>query len=679
MLETEFLRLNSQQRDAVMHEKGPLLVLAGAGSGKTKVITSRIARLVTDGVASSRIAAVTFTNKAAVEMRERIHGVLRSQAKGLTISTFHSLGLLILKQEYKAANLRRGFCIYDRADQVSLVRELMRRTTVSDRRLDVQKVLEILLKTKKNGLTEVQIDWADDYEFAAYELYPKYLEQMKAFNAVDFDDLLILARKVLEIPEVAQRWMEKYDYLLVDEYQDTSPDQMKLLEILGAVERNVCVVGDDDQSIYSWRGAAAENILRFEKNFPGAKTVILDQNYRSTTNILEAANAVIKNNKSRKLKHLWSDLGVGDPVEVVTCLDGDDESEFVSSEIGKMGFQGVSYNSMAILYRANTQARIFEELLALNKIPFKVVGGQSVYDRKEIKDILAYLSLLVNPNDEVSLRRIVNTPPRGIGPTTVERLTNYAEAVGCPLYRAMVSFNEIPELKPAARASIQQFLDFTSRHSDSLKNAELVNLPGAIDAMLSDINYREFVYSSDDSPGVATRRVENLNAFMRSVERFCQSEKSSGGLEEFVRLSRLVKEEKDEQNEESVTLMTLHGAKGLEFDNVFMVGVEEELLPHKKTIDDAGGDLSEERRLCYVGMTRARRKLWMCYTQNRNANGSLTQRSPSRFLEELPEGDGVRRWSRKDATDDENSEAMAEKFFSDMKAKIFGNDDTAHA
>ncbi len=444
--------LNPPQRDAVLHVNGPLLVLAGAGSGKTRVIIHRIAHLLQLGTAPDRILGVTFTNKSATEMRERLKKMVGRTAHRVQLSTFHALGLNILREEYDAAGLSAGFSIYDTGDQMGLVRELLRQTRVADRRLDAYKILEVILAAKRKRLAEVKFDTGDDYEMAAYDLYPRYVEQMRAYNAVDYDDLLLRSKSALEHPAVRDRWSQRYDYLLVDEYQDTSPDQLELLQVLAARHGNVCVVGDDDQAIYAWRGAAVDNILSFASQFPGTREIVLDQNYRSTSNILASANAVIKNNVTRKQKVLWSALGEGEPVEVVACADAEDEAEFVIDMIGKLIYQNVKHHDIAILYRANAQSQIFEETMALEKIPFRVVGGQEFFDRKEVRDAVAFLQVAQNPYDEVSLRRIINVPPRGIGATSVERLVKYGESTGKGLWHAMTYGGANVDLPPQARA-----------------------------------------------------------------------------------------------------------------------------------------------------------------------------------------------------------------------------------
>lgn len=664
--------LNPMQCKAVLHDDGPMLVLAGAGSGKTRVIIYRIVRLTRDGIDPDRILGVTFTNKAAKEMRERLLSLGGSDVAGVTLSTFHSLGLTILKDEYKHAGLRKGFCIYDTSDQLSLVRELMRKVKVADRRIDTSKVLDLILKTKKERLKEVPLDYCDDYEYAAYELYPRYIEEMRAFNAIDFDDLIIRALDVLEIDEVRERWGQRYDYLLVDEYQDTSPDQLKLIRTLAGERHNVCVVGDDDQSIYGWRGAAVDNILSFGKQFKGTLEVVLDQNYRSTGNILEAANSVIKNNVKRKSKNLWSAGGAGEPVDIVTCNDAEDEAAFVMEQITRLAYDGVKYGNMAVLYRSNTQSRIFEEILALERIPFRVVGGQAFFDRKEVRDFVAYLSLLHNPSDEISLRRIINVPGRGIGATSVQRISDYAEANGIRIFAALQKVDEIPGVSGQALRGVKGFLDIINPAIRQAKNLSAGQLTDFGNGFLEEIKLRDAVVAADDAPKIAIKRLENINEVINALSYFAKKNPdSTDALADFLRNSSLVRspEDKEEDHSGQVTLMTLHSAKGLEFPYVFMVGVEEDLLPHRKSVD-GGGEISEERRLMYVGITRAKKQLWINWCRRRMQRGKWQDRGSSRFLEEIPEGEGVRRWKRDAPPENDDSEELATNFFARMRDEL---------
>lgn len=663
--------LNPAQREAVMHDDGPMLVLAGAGSGKTRVIIYRIARLIGDGISPTKILGVTFTNKAAGEMRERLRNIAGKEGTKVQLSTFHALGLSILKSEHEAAGLAKRFCIYDTADQMSLVRELMRRVKVADRRLDAGRILDIILKTKRERRTEVAIDWGDDYELAAYELYPRYVEEMRGFNAVDFDDLLLRSMDVLQIPEVGERWANKFDYILVDEYQDTSSDQLAMLKILAGTKKNVCVVGDDDQSIYAWRGAVVDNILHFSREFGEAREVILDQNYRSTGHILNGANAVIQNNAVRKEKRLWSADGEGSPIQVVTCNDGEEEATFVAENIGKLAFEGTRYEDIAILYRSNMQSRILEEVLASDQIPYRVVGGQAFFERKEVRDVMAYLAVINNCEDEISLRRIVNMPTRGIGTTSLGRFAEYGAVNGCGLYGALSQFDKVPEIPKSARAGAQSFIELVGGFSSQMENVKPGDLKGHVEHLIDELKLRDVILASDDSATVSERRIENVNEVVNAASRFgAMNPHSETPLNDFIFMSSLVKDDKDEDTEKGkVTLMTLHSAKGLEFPAVFMVGMEEELLPHRRTIE-LGGELSEERRLCYVGITRAKRRLWMTRCLYRSSRGKMAERGASRFLEELPAGDGVMRWHRDSPPGDEMTEEKAEDFFAMMRAKL---------
>ena len=494
--------LNPAQCSAVLHDEGPLLVLAGAGSGKTRVIIYRIVRMIRDGVDPSRILGVTFTNKAAKEMRERLTTLGGRDAGAVTLSTFHSLGLRILKEEYEYVGLKKGFCIYDTSDQIGLIRELMRKVKVADRRLDAMKVLETILKTKKSRLREVALDFCDDYEYAAYELYPRYIEEMRAFNAIDFDDLLIKAMDALQFAEVRERWSRRYDYLLIDEYQDTSPEQLALIQVLAGERKNVCVVGDDDQSIYGWRGALVDNILSFGKQFRGAIEVVLDQNYRSTSNILDAANSVIQNNVKRKSKKLWSAGGAGEPLDIVTCTDAEDEANFVVEQISKLAYDGESFESVAVLYRSNTQSRLFEETLALERIPFRVVGGQAFFDRKEVRDCMAYLSVLHNPKDEISLRRIINVPGRGIGAASLEKLSDYAQANKVGLFETLSIKEAVEEISPSAKKGIESFLDVMNPAMRQAKNLSAGQLGDFARGLFDELRLRDAVVAADDAPKV---------------------------------------------------------------------------------------------------------------------------------------------------------------------------------
>ncbi|MFH1809908.1 MAG: UvrD-helicase domain-containing protein [Pseudomonadota bacterium] len=668
--------LNPPQREAVLYDGGPMLVLAGAGSGKTRVIIHRIARLLQDGVAPQRILGVTFTNKAAREMRQRLTALAGEAGGEVHLSTFHSLGLTILREEQQAAGLRRGFCIYDESDQLSLVRELLRRVQVADRRLDVPRLLGMILDTKRAGLKAFPIQHDDDYELAAHALYPRYLEQMRAYNAVDFDDLLLRACSVVEQAEPRARWSQRYDQLLVDEYQDTSPDQLALLRVLAGEKRQVCAVGDDDQSIYAWRGADAASILAFGKDFPGTREIVLDQNYRSTGNILAAANAVIAHNEVRKPKKMWCAAGDGDPVEVVACTDAEDEAVLVYQQIRSLLDDGAVADDIAVLYRANAQSRTFEEKLTFEAIPYRVVGGQAFLERKEVKDLLAYLVVARNPSDEVSLRRVLNVPPRGIGPTSVERLVMHGEARHQGMWAAVQQAEGVSDLPPAAVIGARDLANTMNAFGPRLRDARPGQLSTAVRELVQALGLREHILKADDAPSVSERRLENLDEVIHSVAAFEREHpRARDLLGDYLDLAML-RSKTEEENAPpggKVTLMTLHSAKGLEFPYVFLVGIEEDLLPHRRSIE-LGGDICEERRLCYVGMTRARRHLWLTLARRRRRHGKELPRTPSRFLDELPAGDGVVRRDRDEPLQGEAADNMANDFFARMQARLADDD-----
>lgn len=664
--------LNPPQREAVLHSGSPVLVLAGAGSGKTRVITYRIARILAEGTDPATILGLTFTNKAAKEMRERLGHLVGARAGEVQLATFHALGLSILKKDYEAAGLKRGFTIYDTSDQLGLVRELARGVKIADRRLDTYKLLELILAAKRKRLEELAFDSGDDYEFAAYDLYPRYVEQMRAFNALDFDDLLLRTMDVLAQPEPRERWGRTFEHLLVDEYQDTSPDQLELLRILGANTREICAVGDDDQSIYAWRGAASDNILAFERDFPGTHEVVLAQNYRSTSNVLACANAVITNNKKRKAKELWSAHGDGAPVELVACTDAEDEATFVAEQIGALVYEGARHDDIAVLYRSNTQCRAFEEALGLEQIPYRIVGGQSFFDKKEVRDALAYLAVLHNPRDEVALRRIVNVPPRGIGPTSLERLVQHGEHAGRGLAWALQHAHEVAELPKNAVHGAQELATTLQVFGARMHSAGPQDLAHHARELIAHLKLKDAILAADDHPTLVSRRLENLEQVAGGLERFAQRARDADGLlAEYLRSAALDRknEDEDEASKGQVTLMTLHSSKGLEFPFVFLVGVEEDLLPHKRTIEEAG-DLSEERRLCYVGITRAKKRLWMTHARARLRHGKLEPRTPSRFLDEIGDIPAVRRWQRDAPPSEEQADVAADDFFKKMRAQL---------
>ena len=643
--------LNPPQREAVTHTGGPLLVLAGAGSGKTRVITYRIAHLIERGVEPSRIAALTFTNKAAAEMRARVAHLLGSKraAEKLTISTFHSLGLSILKKERGSLGYPRGFVIYDSADQLGVIRELLRTIRVADRRFDV-KAIQTRISLAKNAFIapeDYEPSDVDEYDEIAAEIYPRYQAALRAFAAVDFDDLITeTVRLFMDKPTVGARYRSKYRHVMVDEYQDTNRAQLMMVKTLVAEHGNLCVVGDDDQSIYSWRGADTRNILQFEKAFPGAHSVVLDQNYRSTPTILEAANAVIANNVERRGKSLWSDKPKGENVFAVVAPESEMEAQFVAREIGELVANGWRHSDIAVLYRSNIQTKILEEVLRLHDVPYRMFGGQQFFERKEVKDLIAYLRTALSPRDEISLRRILNYPSRGIGQTTLERLATASLARRTTLWDC-VSHSADLELGPRPTTALQAF----TRLIEALRENIATN--GGAPAtrwLIGQIELIDDLRSASPSNAAAQRRIDNIESLMRSLTRHQERAAGPAALSDFLRqLSLDSQDDGDKDAGDKVTLTTLHGAKGLEFPVVFLVGAEEELLPHARTLmpsltdminapnADNACDVSEERRLAYVGITRAMERLYITRAEARLSRGKRRPRVPSRFLLEIPE------------------------------------------
>jgi superfamily I DNA/RNA helicase len=639
--------LNPPQREAVTTVDGPLLVLAGAGSGKTRVITHRVAHLVERAVSPDGILAVSFTNKAAEEMQARVAQLVRR--RGPTLCTFHALGLHILKAERAALGFPTGFTIYDASDQLGTVREIAAHLQL---RCDIKAIL-FRISRAKNAFAD-GIEPLDEYDQMAADVYPRYQEALRSFHALDFDDLITETVRLFERDAaVRARWQSRFSHVMVDEYQDTNRAQFRLLGHLVAVHKNVCVVGDDDQSIYGWRGAESGHILDFERHFPGARVIKLEENYRSTPAILDAANALIAHNPKRHEKRLWTSRPPGEPIEQVVADDADGEAAFVADEIALLvAVHGYRPRDCAVLYRANTQSAALEEALRARRIAHRVVGGQAFFDRKEVKDAIAYLKLALHPRDEISLRRIINHPPRGIGAGTLERLAAHARARGLSLWDACAQARlpslfggpvpdgtPVEDLGDRARAAVLAFCDLVENGRALLAGADL---RAGASAYLDAVGLRDELRRAAPNPLAAQRRLEHLEGLLDSLARFVAREgRDLGGF-----LHRLALETHDDQaadGVDAVTLVTLHGAKGLEFPVVFLVGLEEELLPHKRTlypngpdVVDAAVDLGEERRLFYVGITRARERLYLTRARSRSSRAAARPRSPSRFLDEIP-------------------------------------------
>jgi DNA helicase-2/ATP-dependent DNA helicase PcrA len=644
-------KLNPPQREAASHGGGPLLVLAGAGSGKTRVITFRIAHLLAQGIPPKAILAVTFTNKAAEEMRERIAQLLqnREAARQLTICTFHALGLSILKAERKALGLPRGFAIYDQSDQLGALREAMRSIHDGDRRYDVKAILTriSLAKNAFVGPDAYQPNPADDYDLITEMVYPRYQDMLRACAAFDFDDLIVEPVRLFERDaEVGRRWAERYRFVMVDEFQDTNAAQLRMMKHLVVDHQNLCVVGDDDQSIYSWRGADPTNILRFEQMFEGAKVVKLEQNYRSTKTILDAANQVIANNKQRHGKQLWSQLGGGEPITHAVAPTSDEEAKWVAREIRALHDGGRRWEDIAVMYRSNLQAKVIEEELRQGGVPYVMYGGQQFFERKEVKDVIAYMRVALNPKDELALRRVINYPARGIGATTIERLVAAAQAKHATLWDALQDGQQsLFELHGGAKTGIAGFVGVVSRLGTALDNGH--DVVAATRAMMDEIGLYDDLRDASPSASAAQRRIDNVEGLLRSLQRHAERGKGRDGLAEYLRMLTLETSRDDEDaSGDKVVLTTLHGAKGLEFPVCFMIGLEEELLPHIRTLQpqvtdvldaDHATDISEERRLCYVGITRAQRKLYLTRAVNRVMRNREVPRTPSRFLLEIPD------------------------------------------
>jgi len=640
--------LNPPQREAVTAPEGPLLVLAGAGSGKTRVIAHRVAWLLEEGEPPESILAVTFTNKAAAEMKDRVRVLAGRPGGKVQVSTFHGFGLWLLGEEHVAAGLPRRFTICDAGDQVALVKRCLKEVKVDDRSFDVRRLLAIVSRAKNALAEEIPVrgeGQGDDYDLAAAHVFPRYQEALRAQRAVDFDDLIarplaLLARE----PSIREKYRSRFRHLLVDEYQDTNDGQRRLLELLSGAGgarkgrgrwkgRSLCAVGDDDQAIYGWRGAEVENILRFERHFPGARLVRLEQNYRSTGNILGCANGVIARSPVRHAKKLWTEAPGGEPVRVVALEDEAEEARFVAAEILRARGEGRDFGDFAVLYRLNAQSRPLEEAFREAGVPHAVRGGPAFFDRSEVRDVLAWLKVAIAPHDDVSLARVVNVPPRGIGDVSLARLGEWASASQVPIWEALSRAAVVPGLPRGSAEKMQELVALVERFRVRFRAGPLAT---AARAMAEDLGLDAWMRSSVQSAEAGQRKVDAIEGVIRSLEAY-EARERRPSLEGF--LQRLALDSRDEEPEEAdgVTLMTLHGAKGLEFPVVFLLGCEEDLLP-VAGIQGEARDLEEERRLAYVGITRAREVLWLTRAKVRAKRGKIDPRTPSRFLSDLPAG-----------------------------------------
>ena len=609
--------LNERQKEAVKITEGPLLVLAGAGSGKTKVLTTKVAYLILEkNISPKHILAITFTNKAAKEMKERILNMVGMIGYEIQISTFHSFGLSILKKHYEKLGLSKNFTILDSDDSNIVIKNILKDCNYDEN----YKAIKSVISNNKNALID-SLEFArfvnNDYDEMILDIYEKYEARLKRNNSVDFDDLLMLPIVLFrKYPSILKEYQEQYQYILIDEYQDTNEAQYLLAKMISSKYKNICVVGDDSQSIYSWRGSNYKNILNFEKDYPNCQTVYLEQNYRSTKTIIEASNQLIKNNVHRKDKNLWTDNEQGLKIEYHTALNEKDEAYYVVQEINKLIDQNIKLSDIAILYRTNAQSQNFEKELVLSNIPYKVVGSVYFYNRKEIKDLMAYLKLIYNKDDDVSLMRIINVPRRKIGKTTLDKLKEKATNLNISLYDAIDSAKEL---------EFKNLIDYLSKEKDNMTLTNFIELVLDKTGLIKELESENTIE--------AETRIENLKEFKTIAIQF---EENYGiiNLEDFLNEISLVADITEYKNNDGITLMTIHSAKGLEFDNVFVVGLEESIFPHLNSFDSQE-QLEEERRLCYVAITRAKKRLWLVNAEVRTIYGNKVKNPESRFIKEI--------------------------------------------
>jgi len=666
-------RLNPKQREAVDYIDGPLLVLAGAGSGKTSVITRKIAYLIkTCGYKGKNIAALTFTNKASREMKERASKLVSGpDGRGLTVSTFHNLGLNIIRKEHKALGYKPGFSIFDGEDAKALIRDLMMKE--GDENTDSLNHFQMEISNWKNAMLSpkqavMQAKTPEDLVLAnVYSVYNRYL---KAYNALDFDDLILKPVELFnDHPEILSKWRLKIRYLLVDEYQDTNIAQYELVRQLVGDRGALTVVGDDDQSIYSWRGARPENLAQLETDFPTLKLIKLEQNYRSTSLILRSANKLIANNPHMFEKALWSELAAGERIRVVRCRNEDVESEQIAAEILDLKLKkNIPFKDFAVLYRGNHQSRLLEIKLNAFQVPYRLSGGTSFFAKNEIKDAMAYLRLIANPDDDAAFLRVVNVPRREIGPSTLEKLGNYSTGREVSLNKAIneVGLEQTLTGKPLDR--IRKFSDWLSRTTERCYQEDPISV---IKQLFTDIEYDQWLYQNSNTPKQAERRMENVWYLVESLNKMLEKDKGTAdeiGIDEAVSkliLRDMLEQQEEEDDSDKVHLLTLHASKGLEFPHVFIMGLEEEILPHRNSIEE--DNIEEERRLMYVGITRAKQTLVLTYSAMRKQYGEKYETIPSRFLDELPDDD--LQWEGGDQQDKERAQ---EKGKSTMAALLGG-------
>ncbi len=661
--------LNPQQMSAVHYIDGPLLVLAGAGSGKTRVITQKIAYLITEcGYLPSSVFAVTFTNKAANEMRARIASFLpASQRRGLKVATFHTLGLSMLKRHAALCNLKRGFSIFDSDDCLQILRGFLPVNKANDKEV-LYQLQQHISRWKNDLITPDEVLSMNStlplFTEAAL-LYPRYQQALKAYNAVDFDDLIRMPVELLtNHPDVLEYWQNKIRHLLVDEYQDSNTSQYLLVKKLVGVLAHFTVVGDDDQSIYAWRGARPENLGQLQKDYPRLKIIKLEQNYRSTGRILHAANHLIANNPHLFEKKLWSELGYGNSLRVLCCKDEHDEAEQVVADLISNKLRArTNYGDYAILYRGNHQSRIFEKVLRNHSIPYRISGGQSWFAKAEIKDVFAYLKLLCNPADDAAFLRVINTPKRGIGESSLDALGNYAHRRNLNLYHAADHLALSEQLAEKPRMALQAFKTWFEKIKQRLASGEV--LTELLKEMVEESGYEAYLYEQSDTPAKAQKKIDNVWDLIDWVGRLLAKAPEQQLADVINKLILIdILEQADEQDNETLQLMTLHASKGLEFPYVYLVGMEEDLLPHRVSIDD--NQIEEERRLAYVGVTRAQKELCFTLAKQRRRAGELSECTPSRFLDELPQ-ESLEWFGKQGERNEEQSKKLAQSHLSGLK------------
>ncbi len=653
--------LNSIQREAALHTEGPLLIMAGAGSGKTRVVTHKIAYLIEDkDVFPSNILAITFTNKAASEMKNRVKDLIDADVDRMWIGTFHSICVRILRRDIDRIGYDKSFTIYDRDDQITLIKECIKELNINK---DMYKETTLLsrISSLKNEGTEPDAYVNENYdnfrERNIGELYALYEEKLRKYNALDFDNLLIKTVVLLkENKDILEFYQNKFRYVFVDEYQDTNKIQYEFARLLSGKYKNICVVGDSDQSIYKFRGANIENILNFEKDFENATVILLEQNYRSTPNILKVANKVIRNNYQGQVKELWTDRKEGANVVYEQLDYSEEEGHFVANKIHQLIYKGYKPKDIAILYRTNAQSRVFEESFMKEELPYKIVGGLRFYDRKEVKDIIAYLKVIQNPDDNISVKRIINTPRRGIGLATISKIEDYALEHGESFYGALLSLDNIQTLNARAKNSISPFVDTVNQ---LIAKKEVMSLKNLIEEMISSIGYIEELKNEDTIE--SRTRIENIGEFISVALNF-ETVNEGGSLEDFLASVSLLSDvDKTTDENNLITLMTVHSAKGLEFKVVFMVGLEDGLFPSFRSLD-SNEDIEEERRLCYVAVTRAEEVLFITNAKRRTIYGNTNYTLPSRFIEEM--GDTIERKDiKKEKVRNENEDLIRVRDF----------------